>query len=517
MENEVQETQRWRGSKRCLPSLEGHIRHANMWAGRAEGEADNMLKAARRALAMGLCVAFAAIAMGGVATAETPSPTQLQEAVVNWASEIGAPGMTAQIVDTDGVLGAASTGIDGNGDPVDDGSPFVWGSVSKQLTAATVLGLEQEGVIDAEAPVVAIVPQASGMLADPATTVDDLVHHTSGLPHDLSVTDDWTRRESAAELAGSLPQPAGVSERGEFRYSSLNYLLLQAVVEESTGGSFADALESEVLGPADATDTITDPTQYTEDVPPGHVPFFGSAKPIDVGVDSAGLGYGYLAGSIEELGRYASWRLGELQDGEASMPAVDTGQGTEYGAGLFHENIDGQEVWWHSGAVPGYYTYVAFVPGENTAIVLATNKYGEIEAERIAAVGRNLTTLVLDGSTTALPSSLALPALGILLGLVAVLVAVIAWVITGLFTGKTRERSLVGAGVRIAIAALVGGAVLFGAFIGVPSLVGASLSVMWLWAPDVTLVFWVLLGTVFLATALVVANEVVNYKRFRMD
>jgi len=51
----------------------------------------------------------------------------------------------------------------------------------------------------------------------------------------------------------------------------------------------------------------------------------------------------------------------------------------------------------------------------------------------------------------------------------------------------------------------------------VPSLVGASLSVMWLWAPDVTLVFWVLLGTVFLATALVVANEVVNYKRFRMD
>ena len=53
---------------------------------------------------MGLCVAFAAIAMGGVATAETPSPTQLQEAVVNWASEIGAPGMTAQIVDADGVL-----------------------------------------------------------------------------------------------------------------------------------------------------------------------------------------------------------------------------------------------------------------------------------------------------------------------------------------------------------------------------------------------------------------------------
>lgn len=471
-----------------------------------------MTRAAWRLMVMWLIVVAAVGAVGPVAAA-APSEAALQEAVDNWASEIGAPGMTAQIVDAEGVVAEASTGVDGNGTPVDAGTPFVWGSVSKQLTAATVLGLEQEGVIDPAALVVDIVPQAGDMLADPATSVDDLVHHTSGLPHDLSVTDDWTRRESAADLVGTLAQPAGISERGEFRYSSLNYLLLQAVVEESTGKPFADALNREVLEPSGATATITDPTEFTEDVPPGHVPFFGSAKPIDVGVDSAGLGYGYLAGSVDDLGKYASWRLGELQAGEAELPEVDTGQGTEYGGGLFHETIDGQDVWWHSGAVPGYYTYVALVPGENTAMVLATNRYGELESERIAAVGRNLTTLVLDGSTAELPGSLALPVLCILLALVAVLVAVIAWVTTRLFTRKTPERSLVGAGVRIAIAAVVGVAVLFGAFIGVPSLTGASLSVMRLWAPDVTLVFWILLGAVVLTTVLVIAKQVVGYKR----
>ncbi len=471
-----------------------------------------------RRLAIGLFLAGAIITMGAGSSsvaAETQPSFDLDKEIDGWASEIGAPGMTAQILDADGVLSEASTGVDGWGEPVDTSTPFVWGSVSKQFTAATVSGLERDGIIDAASLVVDVVPQARRMLADPATTIDDLVHHTSGLPHDLEVTDDWTRRESATEAVASIAEPDEISQRGTFRYSSLNYLLLQAVVEQATEGSYASALDQEVLEPADATATITDPDEYIRDIAPGHVPFFGSAKQIDVGVDSSGLGYGYLAGSIEELGHYASWRLTQLRDGEDSAPEMDTGHGTKYGGGLFHENIGGQEVWWHSGAVPGYYTYVALIPGENKAVVLATNKYGELEAERIAAVGRNLTTLTIDGSTSELPGSLASIVLGVLLSIVAILVAVIAWVTMRLFTGRTRERSLLGAGVRILTTTILGGVVFLGAFFGVPSILGASMPVLWLWAPDVTLVFWILLAAAFMTAAIVVVNEVVNYSRLR--
>ncbi|MGB6073093.1 MAG: serine hydrolase [Rhodococcus sp. (in: high G+C Gram-positive bacteria)] len=450
----------------------------------------------------------------GPAAAVSLSNTELQNAVDGWAAEIGAPGMSVQVLDSDAVVAEASSGVDGNGEPVDASTPFVWGSVSKQFTAATVVGLERQGALDESTPVVDIVPRARDMLGDPATTVDDLVHHTSGLPHDITVTDDWSRRGSAVDAVATISHPVGTTERGSFRYSSLNYLLLQAVVESVTGESFADALDAEVLAPAE-TSAITDPEQFTEDVPPGHVPFFGSARPIDVGVDSAGLGYGYLAGSTGDLGRYASWRLSQLQGGEDTAPEVDTGEGTEYGDGLFHEKIAGQDVWWHSGAVPGYYTYVAFVPALDRSMVLATNRYGEIEAEHIAAVGRNLTTLVIDGSTTGLPSSSAPMVLGAIFSAVAVLLAIVVWVTVRLFTGQVRQRSLGGAALRIAITTVLGGSVLIGAYIGVPSIVGASLSVMALWAPDVTLAFWILLGTVFLASALVVADQVVNYSRIR--
>ncbi|GGF98943.1 hypothetical protein GCM10007304_11090 [Rhodococcoides trifolii] len=407
--------------------------------------------------------------------------------------------MAAQIVDVNGVVAEAASGVDLE-------TPFVWGSVSKQLTAATVTGLG----IDRARAVVDAVPQARGMLVDPSVTVDDLVHHTSGLPHDITVTDDWSRRGSATDAVASIAAPDGTSPRGTFRYSSLNYLLLQAVIEQHTGGTFADAVTREVLEPSGATSTITDPDAFVRDVPPGHVPFFGTARAIDVGIDAAGLGYGYLAGSITDLGRYASWRLGELQGGEKDVRGVDTGHGTEYANGLYREDIGGQNVWWHSGAVPGYYTYVGMIPDTDTAVVLASNRYGEMESERIAAVGRNLTTMVLDGSTTDLPSSLATTVVGVLLGLAAVLLAVAVWIVTRFATGRTRRRSVRGAVVRGTLAVVLGSVVVVGALLGVPAVVGASLPVMWLWAPDVTVAFWVLLAAVLATTVVVVVSQVVS-------
>lgn len=116
----------------------------------------------------------------GPAAAVSLSNTELQNAVDGWAAEIGAPGMSVQVLDSDAVVAEASSGVDGNGEPVDASTPFVWGSVSKQFTAATVVGLERQGALDESTPVVDIVPRARDMLGDPATTVDDLVHHTSG-------------------------------------------------------------------------------------------------------------------------------------------------------------------------------------------------------------------------------------------------------------------------------------------------------------------------------------------------
>lgn len=439
-----------------------------------------------------------------------PEPVVAVE-VDSLASEFDVPGMAIRILDSDSVVEEAESGRDGGGEPIGSDTPFVWGSVSKQFAAAVVLSLERKGLIRRETPVVDVLPAAREILADLDATIDDLVHHTSGLPHDVSVTDDWTRRGSATEALDSIGQPDGAAQRGTFRYSSLNYLLLQAVVEEVTGGSYTDALRANVLDPA-GTDAITDPDEFTATVPPGYAPFFGSPRSVDVGVDSAGLGYGYLAGSVDELGRYAQWRLAELQDGESTLPTVPTTGDAAYGDGLFVEDVNGQRVWWHAGAVPGYYTFVALVPDSDRALVVLANRYGEIEADRLAAIGRNLMTEMVGGEAVDPPESSAPAVLAVLFGATGVLIAATTWPAFRLFSGRSRRISRRGVTVPVLAAAVIGGALLLGAVVVVPSIVGASLPVMWLWAPDVTLAFWILLGTVFLSTAVIIAGEIASYR-----
>ncbi|MBM7415504.1 MULTISPECIES: serine hydrolase [Nocardiaceae] len=439
----------------------------------------------------------------------------LQGLVTRWASEIGAPGMAARIVDSGGARSAALVGVDGDGHDIDGSTPFVWGSVSKQFAAATARGLECEGVLDATSPVVEVVPQARRVLSDPAVTVDDLVHHTSGLPQDITVTDEWTRRGSATDAVTALDAPKGAGPRGEFRYSSLNYLLLQAVIEQAGGSSYADAVRRLVLDPA-GSDAITDPQLFVDSVPRGHVPFFGSSRPVDVGVDSAGLGYGYLAGSIDDLGRYASWRLREGHDGEARNREVPTGQGsTTYGDGLFHERIDGHDVWWHAGAVPGYYTYVSLIPSLDTAIVVAANRYGEIEADRLAAVGRNLTTSVTGGRTSELPESSASTVLGALAAIIAALVVGMGVHAVSIVSGRMSPRTRRVAVVRGVVALAVGTAAVIAVLFGMSASTGAGLAVAGRWAPDVTLLVWMLLGAIVVAAVVVVLGQVVGCRRVR--
>ncbi|MGW5269181.1 serine hydrolase domain-containing protein [Rhodococcus sp. NPDC003994] len=458
-------------------------------------------------------MSVAAILVGGsVASAQVTDVPSLQDAVVRWSGETETPGLAAQIVSTEGVVDSAETGVDGHGAPIDDATPFVWGSVSKQLAAATVLQLQSEGLVALSDAVTDRVPQAVEMLGGTDVTVSQLIHHTSGLPHDVSVTDDWSRRGSATDTVATLQRPDGATPPGDYHYSSLNYLVLQAVVESVTDGFYADALRRTVLEPAGATDVVVDATSFTDTVPPGSAPFFWTTRTVDIGIDSAGWGYGYLAGSVGDLGRYATWRLDRLRSGEPVGDAVETGRDTLYGNGLFRERIDGHDVWWHAGAVPGYFAYVALVPDENRAMVLLANRYGELEADRLAAMGRNLTHLVLGGPTPSLPSS---SAPGVLAALAAVIVALLLWaaiVMRGMRRGgepRSRRASVVRIGLTIVVAA----AVVIGSITAVPSVVGVAPDAMWRWAPDATVMFWALLGSVMAVAGVIVLREVAGQRR----
>ncbi|OZD04869.1 hypothetical protein CH275_10650 [Rhodococcus sp. 06-235-1A] len=396
------------------------------------------------------------------------------------AQELGLPGVAFRVVSEREVIENVEYGVDGHGAPIDAGTPFVWGSVSKSVTAATVQSLASQHRLELGGTVNSILPEADSILPDDVT-ISDLIHHTSGLPHDVTQLDVWGRSRRALDVVPTLDVTAG--DRGTFGYSSLNYLLLQAIVEKVTAEPFADVVARETG------------VHTTGAVAPGHVPFFTFPRRIDTGIDAAGLGYGYLGGSIGELSRYAARQL--TAPASNSPETVPTGSGSAYGYGWYVETLpDGTEMRWHSGAVPGYFTHVALIPERHLSVVFATNRYGELEAEELASAARSLVLarLGMDEPRAA----------GFGLYETALIASTFLAVLLAFCAGRTllRFRTAPGRWARTRIVAAAAAGLLL--HFVLPMVAGAPISTLGHWAPDVTLLFWIVLAELaIIAVALV--------------
>ncbi|MCZ4519799.1 serine hydrolase [Rhodococcus ruber] len=409
------------------------------------------------------------------------------------AEDLGLPGVAFRVVSEREVIENVEYGVDGHGAPIDDGTPFVWGSVSKSVTAATVRSLASQQRLDLGDTVNSVLPESDSILPEDVT-ISDLVHHTSGLPHDVAQLDGWGRTDSALDVVPALDVAA--AERGSFRYSSLNYLLLQAIVEKITAEPFANVVARETG--VHTVGTVT----------PGHVPFFGLPRRIDTGIDAAGLGYGYLGGSIDELSHYAARQL--TDPASNSLDTVPTGSGTAYGYGWYVETLpDGTEMRWHSGAVPGYFTHVALIPDRHLAVVFAANRYGELEAERLASAARSL---VLNRLGIDEPRSTGLGMYEIAL-IASSTLAVLLALCAGRILLRIRTAPGRWAPAHILMAVAAGGVLYF----GMPMLAGAPISTLSRWAPDMTLLFWIVLAELAVIAVALVPRVWINAPLLQSD
>jgi D-alanyl-D-alanine carboxypeptidase len=143
------------------------------------------------------------------------------------------------------------------GEPVAYTSRFNLASLSKVITAATVMHLADEGRIDLDARVVDVL---AGRFGFPGgydgrfdnVTVRQLLSHTSGLnpkpplgPQGAASCDDLIYHSMSKSL---------IHEPGNYRYANANYCLLGKVLESLDEGSWFDVVHRETLQPLGITD-----------------------------------------------------------------------------------------------------------------------------------------------------------------------------------------------------------------------------------------------------------------------
>ena len=360
-----------------------------------------------------LALALAAVIVAGAPAGAGPAPDQapgsvastqeLDDFVREQMERTDVPGAAYAVVGPEGVRHEAAFGADGNGDPVEASTPFLWGSVAKPVAATLAVLLAEDATIDLDAPVVDVLPdfRTADRAVSGRITIRHLLDQTSGIPNLLGMTDRYDAERQPSAIVAELADVELVGEPGaEHVYSSINYAVLAAVVEQATGQPYAEVLTERLLTPLGIDSALTGP-EDEDRLPPGHRYVAGQATAFTTDVDPAGTAYGYLGGDVEDLAAFAQASLTggplltDAQREQLTAPAVETSEDSAYGLGWRTWHVPGTDspMVWHSGAVPGYQSSVLLLPERDEAIVVVQNSYGSFQEQPLLDTAWGLASL----------------------------------------------------------------------------------------------------------------------------
>ncbi|WP_261301501.1 serine hydrolase domain-containing protein [Paenibacillus andongensis] len=243
-------------------------------------------------------------------------------------------------------------------------TPFPIASLSKSMTALTVLQLADKGLIDLDAPYVSYFPDI--LLTDDRVnriTVRHLLNQTSGLND--KVNPDMTKADqfqALQEIKKSLEQVNLANIPGEtYSYHNPNYQYLALLVEQISGQKFAEFLHDHVFAPLGMTNTFSVSTtqQINENsaIPQGHYLLLG----MPIRTDEPLWFIDGPAGVISTAEDMAKWMRAQYDPRLLSPNFMEqyhaAGQHAPYGMGWLasNDNVWGQTIS-HSGI---FWTYKA--------------------------------------------------------------------------------------------------------------------------------------------------------------
>ncbi|MCL7376814.1 serine hydrolase [Streptomyces sp. 35G-GA-8] len=288
----------------------------------------------------------------------------------------------------------------GGGRPVRRDSAFPYGSVTKALTAASVLQLVSDGDLDLNRPVRTWLDDrgAAGNHPGLGATLRQLLSHTAGLPSDHDDGDATSlRRWLTGFLAtGPADAPALWPAPGSFSYSNVGYGIAGRVVEAATGLTWWQAVRDYLLAPLGTGigllpgapqdgEPVRAVAGHTTHTTPGGDRVVHSVRcSADAGFTPAGG----LAGSAADLVRFAQLHLddpGDLDrdavaDSETLREMARPVAGAEpfgladgWGLGLGHFGPAEDRWLGHDGTLDGTTCHLRIHPKQGTVVALTTN------------------------------------------------------------------------------------------------------------------------------------------------
>lgn len=266
-------------------------------------------------------------------------------------------------------------------------------SLSKMFTAMAALKLRDQGKLkldDAICQYLKDCPRAWKTI-----TVDQLIHHTSGIPDyemrlDLGSADYMnfmrSTKATARIYADAKRRPLDFLPGSRFSYSNTGYIVLAEVIQSAAGESFGDYVTATLLKPAHmdhsgmlgmgkrpahlARGYTFGPIDW-EKLLGGFALDDGTLVPVPPLAFTPPAGDTWLYTDVDDL-----YRWSRVMDGGELVSSVEVrevykpGRGS-YGAGWFITHTGGTLTYEHDGDLPGYIsTFIKLPHNRSTLIVL---------------------------------------------------------------------------------------------------------------------------------------------------
>jgi D-alanyl-D-alanine carboxypeptidase len=303
------------------------------------------------------------------------------------------PGLAIALTDRQNLLRISTYGVADIAaqSPVAPDTLFQIGSLGKPFTSIALLQQRDQGTLDLHAPVTQYLPWFEVQSAYPPITVHHLMNHTAGIVRGTDVAPHGLYESWALRTTKTRTPPGAY-----FWYSNIGYKTLGFLIEELTGQSFHDAIQSRVLHPLGMTQTYPAITHETRqkaaigycdvyDDRPEH-PSHGLAPAI---WGEYGTGDGCQVSTAEDMAIYLRMLLnrgrgsnGRLISEESfdlmTLHGIWTG-GDYYGYGLATYPLDGRTYIGHGGGNAGYRSAIVVDMEAGLGVVFLLNVWGETD------------------------------------------------------------------------------------------------------------------------------------------
>ena len=273
--------------------------------------------------------------------------------------------------------------------PVSSQTLFQIGSCSKAFTALAFTHFINEYEVTPEDKVSEYLPWLKVYFEgkEEEITLDQLLHHTSGIPwHTLSDIPVSSSPDALEQTVKTLIGTELSELPGEeFEYATINYDVLALIIQVVTGQKFEEYLSSSVFKKLKLEHTSVGMALDSALMSEGYKIGFFKARPYEAPVYAGNNAAGYVVSNIEDMAQWLKFQMGLTGPDELYQLAKTTHERdktvalhdmSSYAAG-WNVALTGTGLIYHGGLNPNFTSFVAFRPEQQVGVVILANSNSE--------------------------------------------------------------------------------------------------------------------------------------------